>query len=158
MLSIRIKKISPTHHEFAYERGDGTGEVLELETKSFLFHDLLHFAVESEAELKHSFYGLLYERGSYAELSGAMDAQSHSTNEVVMTERVVGALTGVIKSNVPVEQFISAMHNMLDAYAEPMPPWLTEAFVTNVEERMRQLLGQWNATPFGETMELHYDV
>ena len=45
---------------------------------------------------------------------------------------------------------------MLDAYAEPVPVWITERFLTNVEERMRQLTGRCHAAKFGETMELWF--
>jgi len=50
-LVVRLTRVSPTHHRFAFGRADGSGESLELETKSCLFHDLLHFAVETEAQL-----------------------------------------------------------------------------------------------------------
>ena len=38
------------------------------------------------------------------------------------------------------------------------PRWLSGAFIDAVRERMRRLEGQWKATPFGETMELVFDV
>ncbi len=50
-LVIRLTRISPTHHTFAYVGANGTEHALKLETKTYLFHDLLHFAVESEAKL-----------------------------------------------------------------------------------------------------------
>ena len=39
-LTIRLRRLSPTHHEFAYVREDGSGEAVKLETKSLLLHDL----------------------------------------------------------------------------------------------------------------------
>ena len=35
-----------------------------------------------------------------------------------------------------------------------MPAWLTPAFVERVQARMRGLLGQWKATPYGAEMAL----
>ena len=68
-LTIRLTRISPTDHRFEYERADGTGEQLVLVTREFLRHDLVHFAVETEARLRGSFYGLLDRIGGYAEIS-----------------------------------------------------------------------------------------
>ncbi len=157
-LSITVTKISPTHHTFEYRRADGTGESLELETKTFLFHDFLHFAVETEASLKNSFYGLLFAKESYALLSAPMPENNFSNSEVAMTERVVGALTGVIKANATPEQFLAGMKNLLDAYGELMPEWLTKDFVLRVQAHMRNILGEWNATAFGKALQLRFEM
>lgn len=156
MLTILLTKISPTGHRFEYRRGDGAGEVLPLETKTFLFHDLLHFAVESEAGLAHSFYGLLARNASYAALSDGGNSDLPPSEEIGMTERIVGALTGVIKGEATPEDFLVGMQNIADAYAVPLPEWLTVDFVVRVQERMRRLLGEWNRTPFGATMRLEF--
>ncbi len=74
---VKLTKISPTHHRFEYVRADGTGEKLELETKTFLYHDLLHFAVESEAGLKNSFYGLLEKKEDYTALTAPSNIPDH---------------------------------------------------------------------------------
>ena len=58
-LVLRFTRLAPTHHHFEYRRADGSGEVVEMESEDLLFHDLLHYAVESEAGLKGSFYGIL---------------------------------------------------------------------------------------------------
>ena len=58
-LIIKFTNVSPTRHRFEMIREDGSREQADLETKTFLFHDLLHFAVESEAFLADSFYGKL---------------------------------------------------------------------------------------------------
>lgn len=154
-LVVRLTRISPTHHTFAYTRTDGTGESLELETKSFLFHDLLHFAVESEAALQHSFYGNLANSSSYATLA---ELNGDAEGEIGMTERVVGGLTGYLKGTADDETFIALMKNMLDATGETLPTWLTPTFLTRIKERMRRLQGEWNSTPFGETMQLQFDL
>ena len=152
-LLVKLTRISPTHHSFAYIRPDGTGESLELETKSFLFHDLLHFAVETEAGLQHSFYGNLAKSSSYATLA---DMNGEAEGEIGMTERIVGGLTGFLKKDTDAATFISLMANMLQATSESLPAWLTEDFLMRVKERMRRLQGEWNATPFGSTMTLNF--
>jgi hypothetical protein len=156
-LTLNLTRVSADTHRFEYRRPDGTGEAFDLETRSFLFHDLLHFAVESEAGLQGSFYGLLAKVGGYAELSvgggGALGG------EIAITERVVGALTGALKTeDLDAETFAEQARDYFDLYDERAPRWFTTAFVVNVRERMRDLEGRWRATPFGETMELRFPL
>jgi hypothetical protein len=65
-----------------------------METRGLLRHDLLHYAVESEAGLRGSFFGILEKVGGYEELSIAGGAALGG--EIAITERVVGALTGAL--------------------------------------------------------------
>lgn len=154
-LALRFTRVSPTHHRFEYRRPDGTGEAIEMETRSFLFHDLLHYAVESEAGLKGSFYGILGKIGGYEELSVAGGAALGG--EIAITERVVGALTGALQQeDLDAEDFVAQVTEYLDIFEERAPRWFTPAFIAAVRERMRQLTGRWKATPFGEAMELEF--
>lgn len=155
-LTLRFTRLSPTHHRFEYRRTDGTGETLEMESRSLLLHDLLHYAVESEAGLRGSFYGILGKIGGYEELSVAGGAALGG--EIAITERVVGALTGALQQgDLDADAFAAQVCEYLDLYEERAPRWFTPAFTGAVRERMRQLTGRWKATPFGEAMELVFE-
>jgi hypothetical protein len=154
-LTLRFTRVSPTHHRFQYRRADGTGEAIAMETRPLLFHDLLHLAVESEAGLKGSFYGILGKIGGYEELQVAGGAALGG--EIAITERIVGALTGALQDEaLDSKAFVEQVTEYLDICDERAPRWFTPAFVLAVRERMRQLLGRWKATPFGETLELSF--
>jgi hypothetical protein len=155
-LVVRLTRLSNERHRFEYRRPDGTGEAIELETRSLLFHDLLHFAVESEAGLRGSFYGLLAKVGGYAEL--AVNGGVALGGEAAVTERVVGPLTSVIKGEAEPAAFVERLREYFHDLGEPLPRWLTTEFVSAVNERMRRLEGQWKATPFGESMELAFPL
>ena len=158
MLTLRLTKLSNTHHRFAYVRGDGTGQQLDLDTRNFLAHDLIHFAVESEGRFNNSFYGLL-DRGETYESLGDADITSDTHPggaEILMTERIVGAFTALAKGTATPAQVVAGIKNLLDAHEESMPPWLTVEFAEQVAERLRRLQGQWKSIPFGETMELKF--
>lgn len=156
-LTLRFTRIDPDTHRFEYVRPDGTGETLELETRSLLFHDLLHFAVESEAGLRGSFYGLLAKVGGYAELS--VNGGAALGGEIAITERIVGMLTGALKAEqLDAEAFVAEARDYLALFDERPPRWLDAAFVTKAAERMRTVEGRWKATPFGETMELRFPL
>jgi hypothetical protein len=156
-LTLRFTRVSADEHRFEYLRSDGTGEAFDLETRSLLFHDLLHFAVETEAGLNGSFYGLLAKVGGYAELS--VGGGAALGGEIAITERVVGALTGALKGeDLDADAFVEQAREYLDLHDERAPRWFTPALVLAVRERMRQLEGRWRATPFGQTMELRFPL
>lgn len=154
-LILRFTRLSPTRHRFEYRRADGSGEAIEVETSSFLFHDLLHFAVESEAGLKGSLYGILGKIGGYEELSVAGGAALGG--EIAITERIVGALTAALQDqDLDADGFAERVSDYLDLFEQRPPRWLTPDFVLAVRERMRKLMGDWRETSFGETMELAF--
>ena len=156
-LTLRFTRVSPADHRFEYLRPDATGEAIVMDTKSFLFHDLLHFAVETQAGLRGSFYGLLAKVGGYEELrvAGGMALGG----EIAITERVVGALTGgLADEDLDADAFVGRVTQFLDVYEERAPRWFTPQFVLAVKERMRRLQGQWKATAFGQTMELAFPL
>ena len=157
VLALSFRRVSPNRHRFAFRRPDGTGESVEMETRSLLFHDLLHFAVETEAGLRGSFYGVLAKVGGYEELQVA--GGTALGGEIAITERVVGALTEALaREDLDDAAFIGQVAEFLEIYDERAPRWLTPAFVLSVRERMRQLEGRWKATPFGDAMELEFPL
>jgi len=154
-MTLRFTRIGPDRHRFEYRLPNGEGEALELETHSTLHHDLLHYAVETEAGLRGSFYGLLAKVGGYAEL--VVNGGAALGGEVAITEALVGALTSALNSeNLDAGTFINNFNSYLEVLDARPPRWLTPALVRAVQERMRQLEGRWRATPFGEPMELTF--
>ena len=154
-LVLSFTKLSDDRHRFAYRREDGTGEAIEMETRSLLTHDLVHYAVESEAGLKGSFYGVLARIGGYQELS--VNGGAALGGEIAITEIVVGVLQGTLdRDELDATAFLAQLAEYLELMDYRPPRWLTPAFVAAVRERMRQLTGRWKATPFGQTMELEF--
>ena len=159
-LSIALTKVSSTHHRVVLVTLREAREVIKLETKSFLFHDLMHFAVESEAKLADSFFGALAKGTTYEALSQRiMEIPTASvTKEIAMTERMVGVMTGVLQSDASPQAAISGLRSLLSARGERFPTWFSEDFVVCVKERMRELWGEWNGTPLRETMTLEFSI
>jgi hypothetical protein len=155
VMTLRFTRTAPDRHRFEYRLPSGEGEALELETHSTLHHDLLHYAVETEAGLRGSFYGLLAKVGGYAEL--VVNGGAALGGEVAITEALVGALTPALRAeDLDDGTFIMEFNEYIGLLDARPPRWLTLAFIGAVRERMRQLEGRWRATPFGETMELSF--
>lgn len=132
-------RIDDRRHRFSV--GDDT---VELETRSLLVHDLVHYAVESEAGLDAGFFGLLSAGTPIAELSAA-DMDDGRFPELSRVERIVGPIQGLWRSGQrPPGHFFEFVEDEL----------VTPTFVEAVFERLRALTGQWRATPFGGSMIL----
>jgi len=153
---IVFRKISDETHVLEISDGEGRHEHVECETRSYLVHDLLHFAVESEARLKAGFWGSLERGRTLAEMNdrrgGPMEVK---LPEMAMIELLVGALHGVAKGRTP-KEMVDAVIGYSALLGSPVPKWLTEDFVAAIQERMRRLAGHWKATPYGGTMELDW--
>ncbi|HWA61058.1 MAG TPA: hypothetical protein VG939_06775 [Caulobacteraceae bacterium] len=156
-LALSFRRLGPDRHAFSYRRPDGTGETVEMETHSLLRHDLIHFAVETEAHLRGSFFGILAKVGGYEELR--VNGGQALGGEVAITERVVGAITGALgREDLDDEAFVAEAGEFLELFDEGRPRWFTPDFVRRVRERMRDLDGRWKATPFGEALELSFPL
>jgi hypothetical protein len=72
-------------------------------------------------------------------------------------EQVVGALSGITKGRAP-DDLLDGIRAYARLSETHLPSWLTNQLAVAVQERMRQLIGRWKATPFGSAMELPWPV
>jgi hypothetical protein len=154
-MRIVFVKLADDEHRLEIHRADGSTESAELETRSFLVHDLVHYAVEAEAGIADGFWGLLARGITLADLSdrGAPAPDGGMAGRfgpgIALAERLVGPMQSVF-------------HGRLDAalYVEnarsAAPETVDAAFVERVEKRMRALWGHWRATRFRSSMELRW--
>jgi hypothetical protein len=137
---IRLKKISDTTHRLVLVRDDGTGESIELVSRSFLQHDLLHFSVETNAKLQQSFWGLLAAGKTLAQLHEANGPRDRAgtekaahgeaaVTEAVVTEAVVGVLTNVVAGQATARAAVEGLARLFEAQDRDVPAWFTAEFV-----------------------------
>jgi hypothetical protein len=159
-LIVRLVRTSPTHHRLELSLGDRV-ESRELETRSCLLHDLVHFALESEAGLCNGFYGHLARGVRYDALAHdrQRDGALRDLDELLLVERVVGPLQSAWKSGrLDPAAFVATFAGYQRALGEACPAWLDEDLVARASARLRQLDGQWRSTRFGAPMELRFPV
>lgn len=149
-LIVRLTRLNPTHHRFEAIRADGTRDVRQFETRSVLYHDLVHFALETEGRIRGGFYGTLAEGANY-------DAPRPGS-EAMAVEYVVGPLQSAAKGEVDADAFVTRLRDVQQSIGNTAPDWLTADLIRRTLERLRQLQGQWKATPFGQTMELRFEA
>ncbi len=151
---IKIQKTSSTHHIFSYIRKDGTGEEKELESKSFLLHDLLHFCVESEAHTEDGFFGALKKGRTLSSLRSLNESENKN---MMVIEQIVGALTGITKG-ADVSHSYEYLRDLWKVEGTDAPEFFTKDFISRVEDMYRRIIGKWKSVPFGETMVLESNI
>lgn len=160
-MRIRFTRLTNDRHALEILRQDGSRERAELETRSFLLHDLTHYALESTMALRGGVYGTLASGKSLAELNdktGQALAEQNAGAELLMIERVTGPLHAVIQGRATVEDAYSAIQSLLSAEQLAPPAWLTRDGLARTAECLRKLLGRFRGTPFGQAMELTWPV
>jgi hypothetical protein len=157
-MRILFHKTSDERHVLEIVRPDGRRESEDCETRSYFVHDLLHYAVESEARLTSGFWGNLGKGKTLADMNDRTgQAMAAASAEMAVIERLVGSLSGAVKGR-SAKEMVAALEMGAQALGTTNPAWLTEAFVLAVQERMRKLLGHWKATPYGGVMELDWSA
>jgi hypothetical protein len=145
---VAFVRLSDKVHRFEVTRGDGTREAIELETRSYLVHDWVHYAVEAEVPIEDGFYGLL-ERGTALATLNDRERLEPLSPGLAVAEALVGPMQSLVGGRLAPELFREQ--------CEQRFPGLCEAgFVERVLERLRRLKGRWAATPFCGRMELEW--
>ena len=145
-------------HQIIIFREDQPAVSVTCETKSYLIHDLTHFAVETEARLHTGFQGLLAAGKTLEELNDRSgESIRDAKQELMIIESVVGVLHNIAKGK-DGSEILRLLRSQGGGLGWEIPYWLNEPFVVRVKQRMRQLMGQWNATRYGESMEIIWDV
>ena len=153
---IRLTRLTNERHRLEVVRDDGSREARELETRSALPHDLVHYAVETEAGLGASFYGRLARGETYE----ALTAEPSGDAEAMQTEAVVARIQGLEKGDAwagaDPEELARSIAAGFRLLGHDPPAWLTGDLIVRVRERLRRVHGQWRATTFHQTLVLEF--
>lgn len=142
-MKILLRRLDNDRHRLVVERADGSRLERELETRSVLLHDLVHLAVEAQADLTDGFWGMLADGADFDELMAGAGAPN---GETTLAESLVGPMQSVWNGHLDPDGYVELVRHRA--------PFVDRAFVDAVLDRIRRLWGQWKATPFHETMTL----
>jgi hypothetical protein len=148
-MRILMTRLNPDRHRFTIVRSDGSTESAELETRSLLVHDLVHYAVEIEVPFREGFYGLLAKGKRLSELNDKTQPWPTGT-EIAAAEGLVGPLQTMLKG----EFDPAAARAQFEMFSSNNPPSIE--LLTRIGQRFRAVRGQYASTRFGETLELDW--
>jgi hypothetical protein len=146
-MHVMLTKLSDLRHRMEVVRADGTREKAELETRSFLVHDLIHYAVESIAGMTWGFFGTLAAGAPLKQLNDR-EATWDPDSQVGLAESIAGPMQSVMKGRTEPAQMLAGLDEMFSASGKLRPAWVTLAFVDQVRAEYDRLWGAWKATPF----------
>jgi hypothetical protein len=139
-VQIVFSKISDARHAVTVTRADGTTETREAESRSFLRHDLAHFAIELELPIRKGYWGCV---ASGAALGGDGVAGS----DAQLAESLAGPIQTLFRMDAGLETYEALLEEHASRNGDPH-------LAIRVYERIRQLRGYWKSTPYGGQMEL----
>ncbi len=161
-MEVVFTKTNHERHELALVRDDGTREVAsDLETRSYLRHDFMHYVVEKEAGLKHSFYGSVVAGKTFADMRMDAHAQNReSPNRLVgeggLTELIVASLQGAQKEGFSVDELLTQLPGYLKVQGFDTPAYLTRDFVERATKAFAYLLKRYDGLKTGEALTLTF--
>ena len=141
-MRIVFRRVSNTRHSVEVVRSDGSRDLVELDSKDFLRHDLAHLALEIEAPLAHGVWGSVA-RG------GRLDGFGLNGRDVRLAERVAGRLQTIVRTE-------GSSRDVLAALRAADPELATDERASRIHARARALTGHWKATRFGEEMVVEW--
>jgi hypothetical protein len=156
VMRVRLQKTHRDRHVMEVQSDHGTTLRRELETRSTLRHDLMHWALERAAALRDSFFGRLARGDDPDQDRAAMTVpvQGRPAAELHATEVLVGMLQGAAARGVEPAAFVGFAGEMLALQGHRLPAFVTPELVRTVLAHYRQLVGQWDSLRHGGVLEL----
>jgi hypothetical protein len=139
-VDIIFTKLSGQQHRVRIRRDDGTTAAIDLESRSFLRHDLAHYAVESALAIPCGFWGSV---AAGAPLSG----EGISGADAELAETLAGPVQTLMRDDRDTEAYLAVL-------ARAAPALATTELAAKIHECIRRLRGHWKATPYGGEMQL----
>lgn len=139
-MEVRFTKLSDREHRVAVRRDDGSSDEVVLASRSFLRHDLAHWAVESVLGLRSGVWGSVAAGGS-------LDGDGLDGEDVATAEALAGPVQSLMRAEAGVEVF--------EALLQRHPVVRRDAATAaRLHAEVRRLRGHWNATRYGTEMLL----
>ncbi len=141
-MEVVFCKLSDDRHVVRVQRDDGTSESVELDSRSFLRHDLAHYAVESELGLSGGVWGSVARGGSLA--GPGLDG-----DDMAVAERLSGPAQTMMRTKADAAEIQQVLSRVAPSLATP-------ELAQRLHDRLRALAGHWAATPYGGEMTLRW--
>jgi hypothetical protein len=143
-MKIRFTKLSDQEHRVQVIRDDGSMDEATLNSHSFLRHDFAHLAAEECVGLDEGFWGLVA-RGA------PLNGEGMGGPYIQLAETLAGPIQTLMRIDAPVVRYIATLSHLL-------PDRDCGELGAAVHEKARQLQGHWQATAYGDTMEVEWTL
>ena len=141
-IDIRFRKLSDQQHSVSILRRDGSRDVARLDTRSFLRHDLAHYAVERELPIAKGYWGSVAAGAS-------LDGAGIEGPDAELAESLAGPVQTLMRTEAGTDDYLAVL-------ARVTPGAASAELASRIQESIRRLRGYWRATPFGGDMYLDW--
>ena len=123
----------------------------------YVFHDLLHYAVETSLHLESGFFGMLKSGISIHDFEGPRDQRPKLTRDAVLAETLAGVFQHEFApGQAPFEDFNEVWSHGLALMGVTDQPPLSDAQIAALRTTIRNLLNRWKNTPVDGALELEF--
>ncbi|WP_139211872.1 hypothetical protein [Neolewinella agarilytica] len=160
-LTIRFSRPKSGRTVLSVTRSDGSMTWAKLHPGTEL-HDLAHYAIETELELKDAFYGILAAGYAIEDFEARPEERpdplrpANLPRTSLQVEHLVNLLLTELQSGAPLQDFIPRFQEILRQSNLPEMLLLTEEKLCRIREQLNILRGRWNAVAVGGAMELEF--
>jgi hypothetical protein len=156
-MRVVFTKTSHQRHDVTCVREDGTRAVASnLESRSLLRHDLMHYVIEKQAGLMDTFYGPIARGRTFTDLRTEDGVQMSSDTEGGITEKVVAMMQSTHQDSFNPDVCLAMMCSGFENAGSQLPNYVSVAFISKASSEFRFLLKQWNGLQTGKTLELEF--
>ena len=150
------KKTGKPHAMQCLRNGQLSDQTWQHSDDFYVFHDLIHYAVEKTLALERGFYGLLKSGVSIHDFSGPRDQRPVLGRDAVMAETLVSVFQHETFQGV-LDDFNEAWvaNQQLMGVTEPFDP-MDEQTLANIRQTIQELLQSWKNTPVDEALILEF--
>ncbi|MES2516111.1 MAG: hypothetical protein V4580_18295 [Bacteroidota bacterium] len=146
-MNIIFTKNNPATHTITIFKDGEKWDEVTLDTKTYFLHDLTHYCVELELNLKGGFWGMIAQGHKMAQLSGKTN---ELTDELRRIEHIVGATQSVYLGYMPIEMFYENLK--LVSYSVPA------GFIENMSQQIQAVMNDWNYLPVGDSIKFDFAI
>jgi len=146
-MKIEIKKTTNFHCEYAITRDNQPAELITLEAKTYLVHDICHYVVEKNLAYTNGLWGMLSQGHTFKDLLGKNNPQ---TTELRLIEQIVGPVQSVFLKNIPKEDF--------EIYTKHIGLQITENQLNTCLAEIESIFKSWEQLAVGQRIMLDWNL
>lgn len=146
-MKIELKKATNYQCKYTLIREDTSVELITLETKTYLLHDVCHYVVEKNLEYRKGFWGMLSSGYSFESLFGKDNPQ---TTELKFIEQIVGPVQSAHSGHIPSQDFDQFMKHL----NFKMPEGVLDTCLSEIKDIMQS----WEQLPVGQHITLDWKL
>jgi hypothetical protein len=155
-VQIRLKKGRDGPDSLACVRADGTSTWRRIQ-RGLAFHDLAHFAVETELGVGDGFYGLVAGGWSFEDFASAEERAKIPSGAIWVEFLVNAFLTEAMSGEMhDADAFHESLSQSVAKVGQSLPRRLSDEEIARIRGTIVGLASRWRALELGETIELEF--